>query len=90
MESPGQFSAAINSMADWSMTSLQLQLIKIVACIVRHARAITFQLAEAPVTSPMVRANLAAVHRLRARHHVRDSDPHPDGTKASGQACPRR
>ena len=32
-------------MADWSLTSLQLKLIKIGAQVVRHARAITFQLA---------------------------------------------
>ncbi len=54
------------SKADWSLTSLQLKLIKIGARIVRHARAITFQLAEVAVTGPMVRAILAAIHRLRA------------------------
>jgi hypothetical protein len=36
-------------MADWSLTSLQLKLIKIGARVVRHARAITFQLAEVAV-----------------------------------------
>jgi len=40
-------------MADWSLTSLQLKLIKIGARVVRHARAITFQLAEVAVTGPM-------------------------------------
>ena len=45
---------------------LQLKLIKIGARIVRHARAITFQLAEVAVTGPMVRAILAAIQRLRA------------------------
>ena len=45
-------------MADWSLTSLQLKLIKIGARVVRHARAITFQLAEVAVTGPMVRAIL--------------------------------
>ena len=54
------------AMADWSLTSLQLELIKIGARVVRHARAITFQLAEVAVTGPMVRAILAAIHRLRA------------------------
>jgi len=54
------------AMADWSLTSLQLKLIKIGARVVRHARAITFQLAEMAVTGPMVRAILAAIHRLRA------------------------
>ena len=53
-------------MADWSLTSLQLKLIKIGARMVRHARAITFQLAEVAVSGPMVRAILAAIHRLRA------------------------
>lgn len=58
-------------MADWSVTSLQLKLIKIGARVVRHASAITFQLAQVAitfqlaqvaVTSPMVRA----IRRLRA------------------------
>ncbi|NIP69006.1 MAG: IS1380 family transposase [Planctomycetales bacterium] len=54
------------AMADWSLTSLQLKLIKIGARVVRHARAITFQLAEVAVTGPMVRAILSAIRRLRA------------------------
>jgi hypothetical protein len=54
------------AMADWSLTSLQLKLIKIGARVVRHARAITFQLAEVAVTGPMVRAILATIRRLRA------------------------
>ncbi len=54
------------AMADWSLTSLQRKLIKIGARVVRHARAITFQLAEVAVTGPMVRAILAAIRRLRA------------------------
>tara|TARA_R110002074_G_scaffold289985_1_gene461790 strand:+ start:2520 stop:2795 length:276 start_codon:yes stop_codon:yes gene_type:complete len=54
------------AMVDWSLTSLQLKLIKIEARVVRHARAITFQLAEVAVTGPMVRAILAAISRLRA------------------------
>ena len=33
--------------ADWSLTSIQSRLIKIGAQVVRHARKITFQLAEA-------------------------------------------
>jgi hypothetical protein len=45
---------------------LQLKLIKIGARVVRHARAIAFQLAEVAVTGAMVRAILAAIHRLRA------------------------
>lgn len=54
------------AMADWSLTSLQLKLIKIGARVLRHARAITFQLAEVAVTGPMVCAILTAIRRLRA------------------------
>ncbi|MFT5062382.1 MAG: hypothetical protein ACI9AQ_001692 [Dinoroseobacter sp.] len=54
------------AMADWSLTSLQLKLIKMGARVVRHARAITFQLAEVAVTDVMVRAILTTIHRLRA------------------------
>ena len=54
------------TMTDWSLTGLQLKLIKIGARVVRHAQAITFQLAEVAVTGPMVRAILAAIRRLRA------------------------
>jgi len=54
------------AMAHWSLTSLQLKLIKIGARVVRHARAITCQLAELAVTGAMVRAILAAIQRLRA------------------------
>ena len=39
---------------------------RIGAGVVRHDRAITFQLAEVVVTGPMVRAILAAIGRLRA------------------------
>lgn len=54
------------AMADWSLTSLQLKLIKIGARVVRHARTITFQPAEVAVTGPMVRAIIATIRRLRA------------------------
>ena len=53
-------------MADWSLTSLQTRRIKIGASVERHARAITFQLAEVAVSGTMVRAILAAIRRLRA------------------------
>ena len=53
------------AMADWSLTSLQLKLIKI-STRVRHARAITFQLAEVAVTGAIIRAILAAIRPLRA------------------------
>jgi hypothetical protein len=53
-------------MAQWSLTSLQLKLIKIGARVIRHAHAITFQVAEVAVIGAMVRTILAAIHRLRA------------------------
>ena len=43
------------------LTSLQLKLIDIGAPVVRHARAITFQLAEVGVTGLVVRAVVAAI-----------------------------
>ena len=52
--------------AEWSLTSLQLKLIEVGARVVRHARAITLQLAEVAVTGPMVRAIVSAIRRLRA------------------------
>lgn len=54
------------AVVDCSLTILQFKLIKTGARVVRHARAITFQLAELAVTGPMVRAILAAIRRLRA------------------------
>lgn len=53
-------------MADWSLTNLQLKLIKIGARVVRHARAITFLLAAVAVTVAMARAIFAVIRRLRA------------------------
>jgi hypothetical protein len=53
-------------MADWSLTSLQTRVIKIGARVVRHARAITFQLAEVAVSGDLFNRILAAIQRLRA------------------------
>ena len=53
-------------MADWSLSSLQVKLIKIGARMVRHARTVTFQLAEVAVSASMVKAIFASIHRLRA------------------------
>jgi hypothetical protein len=53
-------------MADWSLTSLQTRLIKIGARVVRHARAITFQLAEVAVSGDLFHRILTAIHGLRA------------------------
>ena len=47
-------------------TSLQTRLIKIGAKVVRHARAITFQLAEVAVSGDLFQRILAAIHGLRA------------------------
>jgi len=52
--------------ADWSLTSLQTRLIKIGARVVRHARAITFQLAEIAVSGSLFHCILTAIHRLRS------------------------
>jgi hypothetical protein len=79
-------------MADWSLTSLQTRLIKIGARVVRHARAITFQLAEVAVTGPMVRAILAAIRRLRAPPSCAcpRSSPKPDEScRTSPFAAPK-
>jgi len=53
-------------MADWSLTSLQTRLIKIGARVVRHARAITFQLAEVSVSGNLFNRILAVIQRLHA------------------------
>ena len=53
-------------MADWSLTSLQSRLIKTGARVVRHARAITFQLAEVAATGDLFNRILAAIHHLRS------------------------
>ena len=55
-----------DGVAQWSLTTLQLKQIKIGARVVRHARAITFQLAELAVTGRMVRAILDSIRRARA------------------------
>ena len=43
--------------------------------VMRHARAITFQLAEVAVTGPMVRAILTTSADCERHRHARDSDP---------------
>ena len=78
------------AMADWSLTSLQLKLIKIGARVVRHARAITFQLAEAgghrpdgashPHRNPPITG--AAIMRMILKL--------PTRTKVARQVCPTR
>jgi hypothetical protein len=51
--------------ATWSLTSLQTRLIKIGARVVRHARAVTFQLAEVMISGDLFHRILLAIHRLR-------------------------
>jgi Transposase DDE domain group 1 len=51
--------------ANWSLTSLQTRLIKTGARVIRHARAMTFQLAEVMISSDLFHRILAAIHRLR-------------------------
>jgi hypothetical protein len=51
--------------ADWSLTSIQSRLIKIGARVVRHARKITFQLAEVAVPRNIFGQILAAIRALK-------------------------
>ena len=51
--------------ADWSLTSIQSRLIKIGARVVRHARKITFQLAEVAVSGYVFGQILAAIRALK-------------------------
>ena len=54
-----------DEVATWSLRSLQTRLIKIGARVVRHARTITFQLAEVAIPRDLFHQILAAIHRLR-------------------------
>jgi regulation of enolase protein 1 (concanavalin A-like superfamily) len=45
-------------MTDWSLTSLQLRLIRVNVRVARQARATTFRLAEAAAPNPMVCASM--------------------------------
>jgi hypothetical protein len=49
----------------WSLTSIQTRLIKIGGRLVRHARRLVFQLAEAMVTRDMFDEMLERIGRLR-------------------------
>ncbi|MCH9020763.1 MAG: IS1380 family transposase [Proteobacteria bacterium] len=55
--------------AHWSLTSLRERLIKIGAKVVRHARSITFQLAEVAVSCRLWKEMLAAIAGLRPVEH---------------------
>ena len=51
--------------ADWSLTSIQSRLIKIGARVVRHARKITFQLAEVAVSGYVFGQIITAIRALK-------------------------
>jgi hypothetical protein len=50
----------------WSLTTLREKLIKIGAKVVRHAKAVTFQMAEVAVPRELLAAILGRIGRLRA------------------------
>jgi Transposase DDE domain group 1 len=50
----------------WTLTTLREERIKIGAKVVRHAKAVTFQLAEVAVPRELFAALLARIGRLRA------------------------
>ena len=52
------------SVAHWSLTTLRTKLIKIGAKVVRHARSVTFQMAEVAVPRGLFRTILQRIHRL--------------------------
>ena len=55
------------AMADWSLTSLQLKLIKIGAKVVRHSRYVTFQLAEVAISRRLFAEILRLIDGLRPK-----------------------
>ena len=70
------------------MTNFQLKLLKIGARVARHARALTFQLAEVAVKGPKARAILAAIRCLRAPPLWMLTRSRPNRTKAVRQVYP--
>jgi hypothetical protein len=54
------------SVRPWTLTTLREKLIKIGAKVVRHAKAVTFQLAEVAVPRALFAAILSRIGRLRA------------------------
>lgn len=51
--------------AEWSLTSIQSRLIKIGARVVRHARKITFQLAEVAVSGALIGQIITAIRKIK-------------------------
>jgi Transposase DDE domain group 1 len=54
------------SVRTWTLTTLREKLIKIGAKVVRHAKAVTFQIAEVAVPRALFAAILGRIGRLRA------------------------
>ena len=50
---------------NWSLRTLQVKLIKIGAKVIRHARYITFQMAEVLVSKRLFEEILERIHRLK-------------------------
>jgi hypothetical protein len=57
-------SALPGQVAHWSLSSIQLKLIKIGARIVSHSRMTIFQMAEVMVPEKLFRSVLSRIHRL--------------------------
>ena len=53
------------SIKDWSLRTMREKLVKIGAKVVRHARYVTFQLAEVLVSRSLFREILERIHRLK-------------------------
>ncbi len=53
------------NIALWTLSTLREKLIKIGAKVIRHARSITFQLAEVAVPRKLFEAILQQIYRLR-------------------------
>ena len=53
-----------SEVAHWSLTSIQLKLIKIGARIISHSRMTVFQMAEVAVPEKLFRSILSRIHRL--------------------------
>ena len=53
------------SIEDWSLRTMREKLVKIGAKVVKHARYVTFQLAEVLVSRSLFREILERIHRLK-------------------------
>jgi len=66
------------AMADWSLTGLQLKLIKIGARVVRHARAMPFQMAEVAVQARWCAPSSPRSADCERHRYARDCEPDPN------------